>query len=162
MSRRPCRQYGHADEEEIGADQFEKEIRIVQSTHNKVRNGDVQTLLPLWADGLFDNLERGYIKNGKYKCQAINFQTPTADSVWHPQALRDATAQDLELNPIRNLLSTFPDCPDKDRLAYLAEITKSYCADLKRLKIHEGLIYRCWYNESKDIEVWQLIPPTGY
>jgi len=65
MSRRPCRQCGHADEEEIGADKFEEEIRTVQSAHIKVRDIDVQTLLPPWAEGLFDNLERGYIKNGK-------------------------------------------------------------------------------------------------
>jgi len=53
----------------------------------------------------------------------------TPDSDWNPQRLREATARDLELNPIYNLLSTFPDCPDKDRLAHFDEITKSYCAD---------------------------------
>jgi len=162
MSRRPCWQCGHTGEEQIGADQFEEEVRIVQSVPNRVFENNERTLLPPWAEGLFDNFKRGYIENGKYKCRVIHFQTPSVDSAWHPQALREATARDLELNPIYNLLSTFPDCPDRDRLAYLDEITKSYCADWKRLKIHEGLLYRRWYNDSKDIEVWQLIPPTGY
>jgi len=95
-------------------------------------------------------------------CQVIHFQDPTPDSDWNLQTLRAATAQDLELNPIYNLLSTFPDYPDRDRLAHFDEITKSYCADWKRLKIQDGLVYRRWYDDLKDIEVWQWIPPTGY
>jgi len=129
MSRRPCRQCGHADEEEIGADQFEEEIRMVQSAPSRVYESNDRTLLPPWAEGLFDKLKRGYIEDGKHKCRDIHFQTPSVDSTWHPQALREATTRDLELNTIYNLLSTFPDCPERDRLAYLDEITKSYCAD---------------------------------
>jgi len=84
MSKRPCWQCGHSGEDEIGTDQFEEEIRIIRSIPDSLQDRDVQTSLPPWAESLFDNLKRGYIENGKYKCRAIHFQDPTIDSVWHP------------------------------------------------------------------------------
>jgi len=57
MSRRPCRQCGHSGEDEIGADQFEEEIRMVRSVPDSLQASDVQTSLPPWAEGLFDNLK---------------------------------------------------------------------------------------------------------
>jgi len=54
------------------------------------------------------------IKNGKYHVRAIYFQDATFDSIWNRQKLRESTARDMELNPIFILLTTIPECPDRD------------------------------------------------
>jgi len=76
--------------------------------------------------------------------------------------LRDATSRNVELNSIYNLLSSYTECPERDRLAHLDDITKTYCADWKRLKLEQGLIYRRWYDKTKDTMICQLIPLTAY
>jgi len=111
---------------------------------------------------MFNKLERGYIENGRYHSRAIQFQEPTFDSDWNAQRLREVTARDLKLNPIFNLLMLLPECLDRNRLAHFDKVIKSYCADWKRLKIQDGLLYRRWYDSGQDTKVWQLIQPTDY
>jgi len=162
MSRRPCRQCGHKPEEETGADHFEEETDVIRTVDVEISNDYNHIVTPQWVDAIFNNLERGYIDNGKYHCRAIHFVEPESESIWSPETLRDATSRDVELNPIYNLLSSYTECPERDRLAHLDDITKTYCADWKQLKLEQGLIYRRWHDKTKDAMIWQLIPPTVY
>jgi len=139
MSRRPCRQCGHEPEEETGADHFEEEIDIIRTVDVKITNNYNHIVTPQWVDAIFNNLERGYIDNDKYHCRAIHFVEPESDSIWSPQTLRDATSRDVDLNSIYNRLSSYTECPERDRLAHLDDITKTYW---KQLKLEQGLIYR--------------------
>jgi len=142
MSRRPCRQCGHKPEEEIGADHFKEELNIIQTVDAHVINDHNHAVTPQWVDAIFANLERGYIENGKYHCRAIHFVEPKSDSIWSLQTLRDATSRDVELNFVYNLLCSYIECPEKNRLAHFDEITKINCADWKQFKLEQGLTYR--------------------
>jgi len=140
MSRRPCRQCGHEPEEEVGADHFEEEVDVIRTIDAHLINDHDHVVTPQWVDTIFNNLERGYIENGKYHCRSIQFIEPESDSIWGPQTLRDATSRDVELNSIYNLLSSYTKCPERDRMAHFDDITKSYCADWKQLKLEQVLI----------------------
>jgi len=68
MSRRLCRQCGHESEEKMGADHFEEEIDDIRNVDVTVTNDHNRLVTPQWVDAIFNNLEKGYIDNGKFHC----------------------------------------------------------------------------------------------
>jgi len=59
MSRRPCRQCGQPNEEEVGADQFKKKTNFLRSISVVDREGYVTNDTPHWIGEMFANLKSG-------------------------------------------------------------------------------------------------------
>jgi len=76
--------------------------------------------------------------------------------------MSEATASDPEISLFASWLrdGTLP--VDSNELTRYDPITKNLHAQWERYKLNEGVLYRKYWENHKDAESWQLVPPLKY
>jgi len=76
--------------------------------------------------------------------------------------MSEATACDPEISLFASWLRDGKLPVDSNELTRYDPITKSLHAQWERFKLNEGVLYRKYWENHKDAESWQLVPPFKY
>jgi len=96
------------------------------------------------------------------KVRTVNFAAIQDESKWTRKELARATACYSEISTFAGWMKDGLLSIDGNELTRYDPVTKSLHAQWERFQWREGVLHRKFWENQKETESWQLVPPVGY